>query len=190
MVGTGWDGVNSLSCTATSAPAARARTSTTAPMIQGHLRRLLRRTAMTGPSAGSAPPTGAGRAGLGVEDLARPRLGSHRGRLGAGFRRREATSVSSDTGGARNPLTGAGATCSGGCRGAVRASAGHWPARPAGPRTRRRRAGRKAWGAAARASTSSRGPSASFGGRGWPTRAARVPIVVSVTKGTVPESAS
>ena len=45
-------------------------------------------------------------------------------------------------------------------------------------------------GAAARASTSSSGPSASWCGSGCPIRAANVPIVVSVTKGTVPVTAS
>ena len=45
-------------------------------------------------------------------------------------------------------------------------------------------------GAAARASTSSSGPRAGWWGRGDPTRAVRVAIVVSATKGTSPVSAS
>ncbi len=38
--------------------------------------------------------------------------------------------------------------------------------------------------------TSAKGPRAGFGGRGAPTRAISVPMVVSVTKGTVPVTAS
>ena len=88
MVGTGWDGVNSLSCTATSGPGRQGEDQhhdrddpgplAAAPAPDGDDR------------AVAAPPcTGAGRAGLGVEDLARPRLGADRSRLGARFRRRE-----------------------------------------------------------------------------------------------------
>ena len=61
------------------------------------------------------------------------------------------------------------------------------PKRAARPAASRREA---TSGAAARASTSSKGPNRSLCGSGCPIRAANVPIVVSVTNGTTPVTAS
>ena len=61
------------------------------------------------------------------------------------------------------------------------------PSRAARPAASRRAA---TSGAAARASTSSKGPNRSLCGKGCPMRAASVPMVVSVTKGTTPVTAS
>ena len=99
-------------------------------------------------------------------------------------------SVSSDTPGARNALIGAESSSRGVTNGkaeGVGSAAASAPSRAANPAASRREA---TSGAAARASTSSSGPSASSCGSGWPMRAASVPMVVSVTKGTVPVTAS
>ena len=99
-------------------------------------------------------------------------------------------SVSSLTPGARKPAMGAESSSLGVIRGRAegvgRAEASA-PSRAARPAASRREA---TSGAAARARTSSNGPSRSLCGRGWPMRAAKVPMVVSVTKGTTPVTAS
>ena len=99
-------------------------------------------------------------------------------------------SVNSDTPGARKPLLEAESSSLGMINGKgegdgnAEASA---PSRAARPAASRRAA---TSGAAARASTSSKGPNRSLCGSGCPIRAARVPMVVSVTKGTTPVTAS
>ena len=100
------------------------------------------------------------------------------------------SSVNSDTPGARNPAMGAESSRCGTTSGSgagVGSAAASAPNRAASPAASRRA---PTSGAAARARTSSKGPSAGSCGSGCPMRAASVPMVVSVTKGTVPVTAS
>src|SRR6516162_513318 len=100
-----------------------------------------------------------------------------------------AVSVSSLMPGAWNAAIGAESSRCGitsGSGAGVGNAAANAPSRAARPAASRRAA---TSGAAARASTSSRGPNAGSCGNGWPIRAASVPIVVSVTNGTVPVNA-
>ena len=196
--GVGCDGVNTFVSKAATNPAATISTRAIAATIhhvrgrrvQDRLRPVGARRAAAALPKGSASKISPGPALVPTGGAAAPMPGAIAVEAVAAPTATTPESVSSDTPGARNPAIDAVASrCgmtsgSGAGAGSAAASA---PSRAASPAASRRA---DTSGAAARASTSSSGPSAAWCGNGCPMRAANVPMVVSVTKGTVPVTAS